>query len=532
MRSPVRALIWEQWRLVWWIMPIGIALTGVASIALHLDRDIDWYDELWRAGSSAVIISCVLLSGGILLFAHSSPTEIRAGIPARQRTLPIRRTTLALTQYLFRLGFIVALTAILTGTVTLIDSRYADLVLPAIVVSACMMSLALAAMWTIGTRSIGIAALCMFGVLFLSINAFEWAARHTKYAAPAVPIAVVLLSAVAAIGWASRTQRSARRITSPEGNAQLRRLVTEQRTPVQAQAWFDAHRRGQVVWVLAALVFGLVLLVFEPVVWQFVADIRDLNWYSFSGIFAAIFSRSAVTLIWLPPVISFASSICFLMLDFRDATLRTANFLFTRPISTADLVRARLRFAARTALKLCVPSFVLSLTLAAASFALDPDVASYPLDFFRSHEYPIAWLLSFAATTLLFWSAFPSLVAMAWLLVAAIYDLVDRNNSELVFAAIPVAVLAVAVVRAVRASRDSTWPRRFVALAFAIAFLFWLGTLYFESLGPTRFDDEILFAASAISALALYVAFSQPIWIDFLRHGGTIRFGKRPISEI
>src|ERR1051325_10446350 len=152
MRSPVRALLWEQWRQVWWTAPIAVVTTTCASLALHQDRDIRWYKDVWWVGTNTAIIASMTLAVGLILFLHSSAKDIRAGIPTRHMTLPVRSLTLSLTQYLFRLAFVVGLAFALLGIAALIDTSYTNNVLPWTAFTACAMALLSAVMWTIGRR--------------------------------------------------------------------------------------------------------------------------------------------------------------------------------------------------------------------------------------------------------------------------------------------------------------------------------------------------------------------------------------------
>ncbi len=532
MRSPTYALIWEQWRQVWWTLPLGILGTVFVSLSLkYFDGNTAWRKDVWMVGSTGTVFAFLLLAGGLLLFAHSSPTDVRTGIPQRHRTLPVAPITLALSQYLFRIAFISAFSVLLMGVVSATDRNYLQYIVPSAAVAACAMSLATAMMWTIGTRRVGVAAVVAVVIALVCNALYAFVEHKSPSIAPIVPILVFVVSSVVAIG------SSAHRTGRNNSHGQHRRKIA-QRDAVNrsgfskrgAQYWFDTARRARVVWTLTAIIALPIVMIFAVRMWndyeQYLLYVRLYGTPSLWHQVPENFLEWGQMLIWFPPVVAFASGICFVLLDVRDSSLHSANFLFTRPISTADIVRARRTFALRTATLLCAPTFLLSISFALVGYLLVPGGFSNLQDFYLSREYLLALILSWIASVLLFWATRAALASGVWFAFALAWEH-DLGGLEIGLGAIPAVIAIVAILLGVKVHRLRLWDASFVPVAILCGVLFWLGLIWLESGSRARHDDEILFVSSCIAALIPYALFSQSLWIDFLRHGGLSRLGKR-----
>lgn len=535
MNSPVRALIWEQWRQVWWTAPLGMLVTAFVSASLtYFDGNTAWHKDVWMVGSTGAVFAFLLLAGGLLLFAHSSPTDVRTGIPQRHRTLPVTPIALALSQYLFRIGFILALALLRMGIVSATDPNYLQFLFPSAAAAACAMSLATATMWTIGTRRVGIAAVIIVAIAFACNALCAFAQHNFPSIAPIIPIMLFVVSSIVAIG--SCTYRTGRATSQSWG----RRNIVQRGGAIQsalskrgAQCWFDTVRRARVVWTLAAIIALPIVTICAIRIWKdYDQHLLYLRLYGTSSLWGTVpenLLEWGQFLIWFPPIVAFASGICFVMLDIRDASLRSANFLFTRPISTADIVRARRAFALRTATLLCAPTFLMSITSALVGDLFVPAGFSNLSGFYFSIEYPFALFLSWIASVLLFWAARAALASAVWFVCALAWEHVI--GWEIAFGSIPVVIAIIAIFHGVRVHRLRLWNASFVPVAILCGVFLWLSLIWLELGIPSRHDDEILLVSSCVAALIPYVLFSQSLWIDFLRHGGFSRLAIRRPKE-
>lgn len=529
MRSPVRALLWEQWRQVWWTVPLALLTTLCVSVALHRAGDVHWYKDFWMVGSSATVLAFLMLAGGLLLFTHSSPTDIRAGIPMRHRTLPITPLTLALSQYLFRIGFVALLSIALMSIVSLTDGNYVPFIFRGATVAVCGMSLATAVMWTVGTQRIGLAAVLMTLIALTCHLAYASASYSAPSLAPAIPIALITVSSIVAIYGAARG-RDGISAQIAERKRTARDIATRTQSVVEAQTSFDTQRRNQVVWVLAILIL-VPILSFLAIAFrqEFRTATTPLYIQEYGNdlaqhVVSQTFLSFGAVFLLIPLLVAFASGVCFLMLDIRDGSLRMANFLFTRPIATTDIVRARLRFAIRAAVQLCLPAFILSGICGAIGNALQTFGTPAWSEYLYTLEFPLLMLLAFIATALLFWTTVPTV--LGGIALSLVYGVDDTAWI------VPAAIAVVSLYRGAEMYRMRFWKKRTTFLVIMTTFLFWISILYLEStVNRPNFDDEVWLAASVICALVPYFVFSQPLWIAFLRHGGFSRLGQRRTKE-
>jgi len=537
MRSPVGALIWEQWRQVWWTAPLAIGFTACVSVALHLDPDIGWYMDIWHGGSTAAIIATLALAGGLLLFAHSSPADVRAGLPARHRILPVPPFMLAITQFAFRAAFFTILALMLIATAALIDRSYAANILPGTAYATCAISIALACLWTAGRRSAFAAAAVGVGVaiaLFFLQDAVT--VRHPE-AAPVLPSMTFAIGAAIALRGASLRHEIHR---TPRRETIGARYLWERRKsfdgPTAAYQWFEVRRKARVIASSGAVFAGYVLVLLGYEVWQHLS-LHTLTIEAPNAL-AGDLGIYAWGFLLLPPVAAFSAGLCIAMLDYRDGTLRSAHVVFTLPMNTDDLVRARSWFGAKAALALCLPCFAASAGLAAAYLRVSSVGKYIPPDFYGSSEYLVAMLLSTIATWGLLWSPTPAVAAVFWLgSLALLLDLFGVRDPgrflEYAVWAVPVAIAAMACYRALRSRRlerhslGSVERPMYLLVLIATAVGGWL------AMTPRLvYDHELPCAAAAALALALHAMVTQPIWIEHLRHGGAARATRRRVMEV
>ncbi|NUM56918.1 MAG: hypothetical protein HUU46_25085 [Candidatus Hydrogenedentes bacterium] len=543
MRSPVRALIWEQWRQVWWTAPLSILLTTGVSFALHLDPEIEWYKDLWKMGSNGAIIASLALAGGLLLFAHSSPTDIRAGLPARHMTLPVRSLTLALSQYVFRFAYFVLLAYLLLTSISLIDDSYAENVLPGTVYASCVISILMASIWTIGRRSMFWASAIAIGIAVGMFFLHDSVSIRSSAAGYVLAFALIIAGSAIAVRGALRGHAVPR--SGPGAiEAKAPRAATRSfRDPIQAYRWFEWRRKSRVVTYSAAAVLVPLLLLEGYDIWTNLQkpEQRMGSMVHKTGLgaqnptlmiwtipktdrLARDLDGMAMTLVYAPPFIALISGVCFALLDHRDGTLRLANYVFTLPMSTRDMVRARFWFGTKATALLCIPCFLVSACLAALCVKLNTNEAYIVERWYPSSEYPLTLVLSFVATWALLWSPLPILLGLLWLgsvgLVLEFTGVRGEDPMRMALIAIPLAITVYATFRVVSRYRRGQCDAQAIEATMWIAILGGAILIGWSIADFGYFyDDELPLAAAMTMALLFYALVTQPHWLERLRHG-------------
>ena len=113
MRSPIRALVWQEWHLARWPIAIVFACTSCVTLGCALlAKPLRVYFEAELAWGVAVgAYVCLVL---FLTFWRGSTKDIDAGFPTRLFTLPVRTGALAATVFFSRLAC-VGISALLTA---------------------------------------------------------------------------------------------------------------------------------------------------------------------------------------------------------------------------------------------------------------------------------------------------------------------------------------------------------------------------------------------------------------------------------
>ncbi|MBI3792775.1 MAG: hypothetical protein HY275_18105, partial [Gemmatimonadetes bacterium] len=346
MRSPAQAIGWEFWRRQRWPL-IGIfawqlvlvvvrVTTGGPSEPIRLDPP---------DGLAAMVIAPLGLTYfyflAVFSYGFAGDLSARESIfPARLRTLPV--PTAALVFWPMAIG---AATVALLWTLTALFARWpwgiaVPVLWPALLAAAFLMWTQALAWMPYPLRNVRV----VVTVLWLaSFDAIVLLALHFRAGTP-VMLALVVPQLPLAYLVARWGVARARRGDTPDWrawgagssrlDATVSARVTERWTPARAQAWFEWQRHGRALPALVAMV-----LPFELALLGLARDAPPL-----------LFELLVLALITPPVLATFVStSVSASNPQARDA-LALGPFLATRPVTSAALVAAKLRMAARSVL--------------------------------------------------------------------------------------------------------------------------------------------------------------------------------------
>jgi hypothetical protein len=472
MRSPVQALLWEQWRRLRWPMVFALVLMVSASLLDYILMNTPVLTGS-RAGvlSFVMTILCIGVSVAFLLYSHSEASDLRLTLPSRLYTLPVKTHVLVNCELFSRLAAVGLLAFVMVGThYLLFGDEY-----PQDASSAWRIPLFLICLfvfiqgvcwWPKGpwilagvvsgtlllTRALRIIAGPLFGANWEATDLFAVGilALFTGAGYLIAHMGVRLHRRGAWMGIGKRLGQILR-----VGTARGERFVS----PAHAQLWFEWRRKGKYVPIVTIASAALWFLVY-----------RYLLFHEFSAATTASWETDWETMLIMivggglfvcPLVAAFVVGMLIPAQDHRDHTSGFSCFLMTRPMHTRDLAAARLKMGALSlALTYVFVSLILIVLLGlptflnALKFIWDECAqAGTPEQPFL----PIVMVLgSFALAWLLLWLSLPLLGALLlYSVIVSVVSLLPPIGGASVLWWIP-AILLVGVAALVRAAGRRT----------------------------------------------------------------------------
>ncbi|MBI4559320.1 MAG: hypothetical protein HY706_17175 [Candidatus Hydrogenedentes bacterium] len=429
MRSPIAALIWQQWRETRLILALTLLALFVESLlfnALRLNKTFYAIDPGVLELQDAVP---VCIAGIVIAFSHARKDDLRPSLPARVLTVPVSTSRLAFTYLSYRMvavglvAGLAAMSAFSHGSATVPD--FGDVGLAILLSMACYAYLQ-AILWSAGALNVAAAGL----VIVLTLPVVAWLVVHFLQITEAITkhsfgfrativdtglIAFGLISlvsgfplAASGLGVALERQGAWATIRSRlAGLVRARRKTAKSfKSPEEALVWFEWRRFGVVVPILTVMWFALLSFASEYQMRVSSSPRWDITQY--------------VGFSYLSTLISVFIIGCLLPTqEFSDRLTGFSLFTMTRPVSTWTLAKARLRAAGRT-LRYTAELFLAGLllwSLLAQPFNPFRDIAE------RSEARMIVMLVLFAlaglGVAILFWVVMLYLPVLIALLLSA-----------------------------------------------------------------------------------------------------------------
>jgi len=529
MRSPVYALVWEQWRQVRLIIVAGVAMTYAAAWALHysmvasLGSDLvgrglgpeTIFDE-WAGSSTGLAAITLILVGAALLFSHSSPRNLRMGLPARILNLPVPTVQLAVVQAGFRFA-VMGLTALLIGlALSAINTEYLTVVLPFAAVAVLGYAYASAIALTIGIVS-PVAASVVIVVTTgpaLAVTAYLLSVGFTEGPGATIAVYAVVLAALFAVSF----DRFARIRSVPAGERLLRPRahVPLLRRPRPGEVGIEGFR----------------------------VECRRLGWIAPSFAAAAL-SLSAVEILLsglsgfdyglryveemlfiLPCISGFIVGMVLIARDHRDGVSGVARYVWTRPASVQQAVLDRMK---AVALSMAITWLVPFLLYVAVNLFGPFNHRLGPIEqfFFVALSYAGAFLFAWLAV----WT--PYILIAYWLYLGTYAGLQQyvfgwKDDTVGVVLVPCIAVLAVFALFAREAWRRRLFDARVVVRAAVLCLVcsaasyWWLNCLVRED-GQGWDQPAYWLAAASAGLVPMITLFAHGVLLDRIRHGALLR---------
>jgi hypothetical protein len=520
MRSPVKALIWEQWRQVRLPIAFGIGLTFAASWCLHYTITVLQGDaNAWVEFSTVMAGIALVLLMAALLFAHSSPRDLRMGLPARMLTLPVSPRRIAAAQIGFRFAM-VGLVALAIGlSLTVIDRAYVEVVAPMVGISVLCYSYASAVAVTVGRRSPVIAFVTIIltiGPVIATVGAIH--KRFGPFLDVKFAVFYAFVAACAIVSFISFVRiRNAPRLELLLNPRSLSRAfgIAARGKERSAQFAYEWRRLG---WMFPCFTAGLAVAIGLPVVM--------INWTDWT-ISEAILAGPAALFVYGPPIVAFVIGMIFFARAHRDSVTGVARFAWTRPTTVQQVVLHRMK---AIALSMLLTYAVLGVLTAMVNY-LSGELTNVNLD-----EAGFA-VLCYLGILLLSWClVWAPYVPVVYWIIFAVYSLgwgytgAWGGDEDFWLLLLPESLFLLALFLLAY----TCWRRRIIkprvvvrfallcAVPCAIA-LWFLTYLAREHPDQELADPRFFFTAFVLGLMPLFALFFQGVFLDHVRHGALFR---------
>lgn len=360
MRSPLRALLWQEWRLNGrWILLAAAADLGVCAVVFRLGPGDSFR---YSALSTLLALGNFILpffTGILLLASHTAVQGLQVSLPGHESTLPMALRK----QILFRISYNLSVIALVAAVATIVQKtvNHDSLIIvqaewSSVAYTVGMFAYVQALLWFFGGLHVGVAAVAGLG-LAIPVGKFAY---HATLWAPASGIAffllfMVLTTLVAVLGvhmdrrgvWSFALLRISR-IALPVSMFGSRKM-----SPARAQLWFEWHRSLRMFPLMAAFI--------TPVIFC-------LLFFGTKGLVPgslAVIPGIASSALFL------AACLTGILSAREDARARRSDqlsFVLAHPISDVLLARSRLQAGALSVLAVLLPLFAFAGLLASLGF--------------------------------------------------------------------------------------------------------------------------------------------------------------------
>jgi hypothetical protein len=522
MHAPIRALLWEQWRqtrlgiglMVLLLAPMGYAAWSVEPVV------VEW--PFFMVAPGALFFMMLHLA-----WMHRRGIDFQLGFPEHLYRLPIRTSVLIAVNVGYRV--VVALVLCTLWSLCLGPASSGDHWAAFFSVGGIyilLLSLALAASWTLGTKHPAWAvALTFFTPLLLWI--FPGGFIVIGLAWLVWPVSALVLLGVAAAGATHHRGGSGNRpaARTSSGYAKALHFFQRESGSTLSLRWYEAHRSRMFIWVM----WGCTAFIWMTLFHYVPEKPGPL------GTQVGYLEITALPILVMP-ILAGLISINMYFSDRRDED-RQWTFNATRPLSAGQMTLARLCANAYAVVMGAVaPLFVFAALLCTA-------LKQHPAhtDVIWSNAAPGVFLV--VPALVISWSFLccPYLVVAGLLLLCMFSSLMyleGINSFASLYAwglgLVPFFLLAIATLL----TGSIAWERRLfdrslirkwaivwgcivffgIAVLVAVRYMldpFWLQPMAGQKMSPMH---AFVIQGLTLSLLPLFTLFTQPLYIRWLRH--------------
>ena len=548
MRSPTFALIWEQWRQVRATFLLGFAAMLFVTL---LPQNVILMDAESRTLAQLLVYLLAMIFLLINLFSlHSSREQATVILPRRMFTVPMRRTKIALIQFVFRLLCFLGggvLFLLVTGLRS--NSEGMTKEIPALVpIFACIISIVIALGWTFGKRSTvtGVIATVVLTpvVVFLLVWLGEWLhetirvwfglgfRRLSAYGIelgldqPLTSIGFYVMATMCVLGCAAMCVASANRfyrntqpLFVPKRPDAFAKFLTPSRRHSGFSAFLFEFRHKGIWYPLFCFALASVFAM--------------MSWFGHANTWQEL-ARLLSEMVWLPLAAGYLTGLFLIMYDTRHFTQDLS--LRTRPLTTSSLALAR---AGMSLCSIGLAVAVYALLYAAVLVAARLDMPSYVVAQYANLNWsdwlelcsllPIVALAAFVLMwTPLTWTLYVFCMGVAVISAEAFAPSHWVLNQEL-YRRIAGGLLIIAytancirIARQLRQRRILTRGILFAAAALVFVtggavLLSWMA--HSPVFAELKANPDTLLGIAGLSTFPAYALLSQALWLDRIRHG-------------
>ena len=538
--SPIRALLWEDWRrcrgafLVVLALGTALSLTGFVVTTywwMKGHHDVHLNEEVYVLAAWPVFFFALWL-----VFSLSDPKDVTPRIPARHYGLPLSPRKIALVHLLFRLALMGALMALLSALIQLallVPEPMQILGAAAITMTGFLVLQCLA--WTFGNFG-GIpffVSLVMLPILLSAGGLFEILDSAMDKAetvgVPKILSALVLLFGIGCI--AIEGARLGRHV-GPSLPLLWRvgslRFGWRNRggevSPLKAQVDYEWKRKGRLLPVLT-LSFVAVGVFFSVMYADTSVPRNSLGTLGLSMMMLPVYAA---------PIAAILAGVLALLDDYRQRVSGVGLFLFTRAAGNGLHSRARLIMSLKSVGVTLGSCLLIMCAGAVLTTVARPETLLHYYANLSWTWLPGAVMIAASYALLvwtLYWMAIPGAILWFWLVLMTIgFELIDLDSVPFfVFMAVwppSLAMIATTILVVWRNAQNKMlfpWASRLAVFTVvaALCVIAWIG--HFNSIwGSTLSQFGMLTVLAAIVALALCPAFpilAQPMLVERLRRG-------------
>ena len=545
MSSPIRALIWHEWRLYRWA--VAVALFLYVSVILFAASDSTGNDAL----ECALVLNTLVTLGMMLFlgFWRGGAPDLDPGFPVRMLTLPVRTSALVSVMFLFRVVLIaVSMSVALAISFICFRTDASEFIGVPVRALGCadLMALFLAATWffsalgplgnTVATFAVAL-PLALAGIWFLAHSHVPFRVWPVFFGAVPAGYAAALIGVALYRSGRSATALSRVMQAFPRTRGSLARAWWRVRrarpfaSPMDAQAWFEWHRNASLLPPLALVLAGWLTAA------MVLSESRSSDW----GLWVAF---APLWLLVSSVVAAAAMGGLTVLRDYADRASGLAVFSMTRPISTAHMARARLKAGLRS-----VALTVLFMAVIFAALLFSAAVPGSRLwSLLQSPQFVPSLLLGAGCAVLgmwvLYWLAAP--VCLGWgfftllygiaLLIGAITtgprsDFVrSLETAQLLWVPAACVLLATAAAFQMASKRRLVSPKAqvislvvWLAIVIPSAYVYygrWIPALVTHSTGvvPPFIPVPVFAFYASLLLLAFAPLATVPLWLTWWRH--------------
>jgi len=361
MRSPVHALLWEQWRRLRWPMLFAFLLMAAASLLDYTLSKTHNYNPRGMLSLVMLILSMAVFIA-FLFFSHSELNDLRPTMPARLYTLPVRTHVLVTCELFSRLAALGLLAfAMLVTHYLLFADKYLDasflweMPLLLVVLIALLQAVSWLPAGVLTAAVIGFMLLLRSsGGIFRALIKLAPEPYYTDAPLPALMPALAGLSYLIAFVGVALDRRGAwtgirRRLATMLRQCAARR--DRFASGAHAQLWFEWKRTGRYVPIV-----GIAFLALSFIVCAYLGPdalrARIAPWLTArTAPWAAVWAEQAALIIGMglflcPLIAAFIVGMLTPAMDHRDLVSGFSSFVMTRPMRTRQLAAARFKVGA------------------------------------------------------------------------------------------------------------------------------------------------------------------------------------------